>query len=399
MWGRFLACQPIQSAAWKGCPTRWSIPGEKQQPMNAIERYRATYEMKPVDRLYRQEFGIWEEALARWKGEGMPDDVDTAELFGFDEPVIAKVGMLGWCVPAFVPRIEPTVIETIEEYEIVRDSAGRTVRYFKDRRDGFMPTYLKHAVSCEKDWEEDVKPLLSPVTPERWDGFDDRIEKIKAADEKGMMIVQNAIGGYMYLRALIGPEDVCYMFADNPGLIHKMMQTWLTLCDAVSARTQQHVEIDELFFGEDICYNHGLLISPRMVREFILPYYEQLRNNIRSSQTNKRLFLQVDTDGNCEEAIELYRSIGMNVMSPFEIAAGNDVVAIAKKYPDLVMKGGIDKRVLAAGKDAIDEYLERIMPFMVERGGYIPMCDHGVPDNVSFEDYLYYRKRIMELDH
>ena len=36
---------------------------------------------------------------------------------------------------------------------------------------------------------------------------------------------------------------------------------------------------------------------------------------------------------------------------------------------------------------------------MVKRGGYVPMCDHGVPDNVSYEDYLYYRKRICELDH
>ena len=36
---------------------------------------------------------------------------------------------------------------------------------------------------------------------------------------------------------------------------------------------------------------------------------------------------------------------------------------------------------------------------MVERGGYYPTCDHGVPDNVRFEDYLYYRKRMCELDH
>ncbi|MCD6506190.1 hypothetical protein J7M22_06150 [Candidatus Poribacteria bacterium] len=36
---------------------------------------------------------------------------------------------------------------------------------------------------------------------------------------------------------------------------------------------------------------------------------------------------------------------------------------------------------------------------MLKRGGYIPMCDHGVPDNVSFENYVYYRKRICKLDH
>lgn len=29
----------------------------------------------------------------------------------------------------------------------------------------------------------------------------------------------------------------------------------------------------------------------------------------------------------------------------------------------------------------------------------MPTCDHGVPDNVTFENYLYYRQRICELDH
>jgi len=89
----------------------------------------------------------------------------------------------------------------------------------------------------------------------------------------------------------------------------------------------------------------------------------------------------------------------MDVMSPWEVASGCDVVEIGRKWPDLVMAGGIDKRVLARGKEAIDRHLEYIIPAMLRRGGYIPMCDHGVPDNVSFENYLYYRKRMCELDH
>jgi hypothetical protein len=34
---------------------------------------------------------------------------------------------------------------------------------------------------------------------------------------------------------------------------------------------------------------------------------------------------------------------------------------------------------------------------MRERGGYIPTCDHGVPAEVSYENYLYFRKRMLEL--
>lgn len=62
------------------------------------------------------------------------------------------------------------------------------------------------------------------------------------------------------------------------------------------------------------------------------------------------------------------------------------------------MSGRIDKRVLALGPEAIDQYLERVLPVMVRRGGYIPTCDHRVPDNVSYQDHLYYRKRMLELD-
>ena len=83
-------------------------------------------------------------------------------------------------------------------------------------------------------------------------------------------------------------------------------------------------------------------------------------------------------------------------MSPFEVAAGCDVVEIGRQFSDLAIFGGIDKRVLAQGREAIDEFLEDILPSMRERGGYIPTCDHGVPEEVLYEDYLYYRQRCVE---
>ena len=384
--------------------------------MNSFERLKATYNFQPIDRLFRRDFYIWPEALVKWQDQGMPIQVymdktseDTIEpgeypeelneLFGYDERSDYPIGMLGWCEPAFVPEMEAKLIETTDDYDIVRDEAGRTVRFKKGQRHGFMPSYLKHAVTCDKDWEEEIAPLLDVNTPERWDGMGGVIEEVKTADAQGKMISQRVIGGYMYLRALVGPEDICYLFVDNPGLIHKMMQGWLELADAVTTRIQQHVEIDELFLAEDISYNHGLLVSPDMIREFLFPYYTQLIANIRSRQKNKRLFIQVDTDGLLTNTVDLYLEMGMDVMSPFEIAAGNDVVEVAKKYPNLVMCGGIDKRILADGKEAIDDYLQRVIPFMVKRGGFIPTCDHGVPDNVTYENYMYYRKRIMELDN
>jgi hypothetical protein len=135
-----------------------------------------------------------------------------------------------------------------------------------------------------------------------------------------------------------------------------------------------------------------------MMKEFLFPYYGQLIANTKSRQLDKSrtLHFQVDTDGFSDSIIPHYRELGMDYLSPFEVASGCDVVRTAKEYPDLLIHGGFDKRIMDKGKDAIDREVERIMPVMKKRGGYIPTCDHGVPEEVSFENYLHYRKRMLE---
>ena len=262
-----------------------------------------------------------------------------------------------------------------------------------------MPTYVDHPVKDIKTWEEDVKWRLDPSIVDRYKDLEQTMEKAKAAAGRGEMIMQYIVGGYMCLRALIGSEKLCLAFYDMPDVIHDCMKAWLKVIDAVIARHQEQVTIDELFFDEDICYNQGLLISPDMIREFLLPYYQQLISNVRLRQIDnvRQLYLHFDSDGYVMDLIPIYMDMGMNVMSPFEAAADSDIVEMGRKFPNIVMTGGIDKRVIAADKEKIDRYLERVLPPMRSRGGYIPTCDHAVPEDVSYENYLYYRKRAVEL--
>ncbi len=371
------------------------VPYEQMCP--GARRLRAAYERIPGARFYRREFGFY--CLERWKAEGMPPGVPLEQLFGFDPPGNHSLGQLGWCEAALVPAFEEEVLEDRGECEVVRDRAGRHVLYFKGRRNGFMPEYLEHPVKDWKSWEEDVLPRLDPRTPARYADLELRMAAARKAAAQGMMIVQNLIGGYMYLRSLIGPENLLYFFYDRPDLIHACMQAWFDLADFVIARHQQYVTLEEVFLAEDICYNNGPLISPEMMRSFLFPYYHRLIDNIRSRQIDRsrRLYIQIDTDGFVDPVIPLYREIGMNVMSPFEAAAGCDVVRTGRAYPDLVILGGMDKRVLAQTKRDIDAMVERILPVMRARGGYIPTCDHGVPEEVPYENYLHFRKRCLEL--
>ena len=372
------------------------VPRERWSP--AVRKLRDTFAITPGAPFLRTEFGFY--CQDAWKQQGLPENADYDKLFNIEPWGNYAPGSLGWCEAAFVPAFEEKILEDRGEYEVVQDFAGRAVLCFKGRRSGFMPEYLDHPVKDLKTWRDNVKWRMDPATPQRYAETPKKMAEAVAAAGRGEIIIQHVVGGYMYLRSLIGPEELLYAFHDNPELIHECMKTWFELADAVIARHQQHVTIEEIFLAEDICYNHGPLIGPDMMRQFLLPYYQQLIGNLKSRNIDKtrKLFVQIDTDGDCRPVIPIYRdSIGMNSMSPFEVASGCDVVAIGKQYPDLIIRGGIDKRVLAKGRKAIDEMVERIFPAMRARGGYIPCCDHGVPAEVPLEDYKYYRQRAVEL--
>ena len=372
------------------------VPREKMA--EGARKLRDTYAITPGLPLYKKEFGYY--CTDRWHREGLLQDANFAEEFDYDPPGLTGVGGLGWCEPGYCPAFEDKVLEDLGEHELVRDGAGRTVKFFKGRRNGFMPEYVDHPVHDQKDWEEACKPRLDPATPERYEGLDKRLQATLGTAGKGFMVSQSIAGAGMYLRAMFGVERMMTAFYDMPEVVHDMMQTWLALADAVTAAHQKYVTFDQVFIAEDICYNHGPLVGPNIFDEFWWPYYQQLLSNIQARQIDRgrHIYVHIDTDGDCRPVIRWYmEAIGMDVMSPFEVASGCDVVEIGRQYPNLVMSGGIDKRVIALGPPAIDKYLERLIPPMRERGGFIPTSDHGVPEECSLEDYRYYRKRIVEL--
>jgi uroporphyrinogen-III decarboxylase len=366
------------------------MPQERMS--DAARRLRDVYACRPGAPLYHAEdLGYF--SLDAWREEGMPVDIPRNELFNLD------TGGYHLLLARMIdPPFEEKILEDRGDYELVQDAAGRHVLFFKGRRNGFMPQYLDHPVKDRKTWEEDLAWRLDPDSQTRYRDLPNLIATAKAAVAQGA-ILRVRTGGYAFIRNMIGTLKILYAFYDMPDVIHEMMQAWVRVTDDTLARYQEHLTIDELFLGEDICYKTGSFISEDMFREFLLPYFQQIVHNVRERQLDRErpFYVHIDSDGHVEEAIPLYQEMGMNVMSPFEVAADNDVIEIARRYPELVMWGGIDKRVLATSPEEIDEMLYRLLPVMRDRGGFIPICDHGVPPEVPYENYLHYRRRCVEL--
>jgi uroporphyrinogen-III decarboxylase len=157
----------------------------------------------------------------------------------------------------------------------------------------------------------------------------------------------------------------------------------------------ERITIDQLFVHEDMAGKGGPLIGPNEIREFIAPYYQACWDVVSSRGT--KLFNQ-DSDGFMMPVIDVFLECGVNVMHPFEPAAGMDVVEVRKKYGKrLAVLGGIDKHVLRKTKEDIDRELEYKMQPLMQDGGTVFGLDHRIPNGTPLENYRYYVRRGREL--
>ena len=95
--------------------------------MTPRERFLATAAFEPLDRPFRMEtIGFWPETLARWNGEGLPEDIGDemgAFLhFGIDLQLPVLLGAHEH--PGFDPLFEEIIIEQDERYIVKIDKSG-----------------------------------------------------------------------------------------------------------------------------------------------------------------------------------------------------------------------------------------------------------------------------------
>jgi hypothetical protein len=346
---------------------------------------------EPVD---RTPFGVglgwspWGTTLARWRREsGMPG-LDVASYFAFDG---------SFALPAIesglYPPFRPQVLEEDESSYVVRDAQGITKRV--SRSSESMPHFLAHPVEGEADWYRIRDERLDPAAPGRvkedWVAFRRRLGATGEAVQVGAF----PYGVFGTPRDLMGVEGLLVAFYDHPRLVHDMMDHLTTLWIALWQDVANHVQIDHIHLWEDMSGRQGSLISPAMVRRFMMPCYERIAAFARTAGVR---VVSVDTDGDCGELVPIFCDHGVNTVFPFEVQAGNDVLAYRRGYPLLGIMGGLDKRALAWGKEAIDNEIGRAQ-MMVAQGRYVPGFDHLIPADVPWSHFQYAVFRLREVCH
>lgn len=348
--------------------------------MNNRERIRALARGESVDRKpFFFYFGPWPETIQRWKQEGMTRD--WREEFGVDPGIrILNINC------GYAPPFKYEVLEEKHNTRIIRDSLGIVQEIRKEGAS--IPHYLDYPLKCRADWEK-LKARLDPSAPLRFaDGWD------RPSDDGAAL----QLGAYPYglfgtLRDMIGVETLLYWFYDEPELISDMMGYLTDFWLEIYAQAVKRVQVDVIHIWEDMSGKTGSLISPDMVKKFMVPNYRRIRDFADSHDIP---IFAVDTDGDCRELIPIFMDAGVNLMMPFEVQAGIDVCAIAREYPQPCIMGGFDKRALWTSREAIDMELERLAPMFASGVKWYLAPDHLIPPEVPLELFAYFMNRVRE---
>ncbi len=371
--------------------------------MTQRERFRETLLFGEPDKVPFQPGGPRESTLAMWHKQGLPQGVNyydfLLKVLGIEKEKENPRVNLGVSFK-MIPTFEEKVLEHKNGHYIVQDWMGAITEisdeydytYIRSAKDFVTRRWLKFPVQNDKDWQE-MKKRFSPKTAERYPkDFEARCQVLESQDYP---IILNINGPFWQLREWCGMENLCMLMLDDPNWIQKMVSFWANFVSEVMAPIQEKVKIDCIVIAEDMAYKTRSMISPKMVRQVLLPVYQRWVPEIKKGGCP---VISLDSDGYIGELIPIWIEAGINCCEPMEVAAGNDIVEYRRIYgKNMAYRGGIDKRAIAKGGKVMKGEVERVVPPLLRDGGFIPSCDHGVPPDISWSNFVEYSRLLGKL--
>ena len=320
-----------------------------------------------------------------WKAQGATKDELDLIAFDWDYVLRTTTG----CNCRAMTGLKSQILEETAEHIISTDMYGRKMKLCKGA--ATIPLPMSHPVSNFDDWLK-IKHWYE-FSEERIDV--EALKRTKEMQDNGYLVISQIAGGFDEPRQLMGEENLCIAYYEQPELIEDIMKTMAETALKTHERILEIVKPDCLTVHEDMAGKSGPLVGPNQINQFIKPYYRAVWDEV--SRHGCAIFSQ-DSDGDMSSVIDSFIDCGINSMYPCEPAANMDIVALRKKYgKKLTFKGGLDKHALRGTKEDIRKELEYKMCDITKGGGTVFALDHRIPNGVSLENYKYYVNLGREL--
>ena len=321
--------------------------------MNSKDRFNKTMNYGYPDRPPLFEDGVREDVLKIWHSQGLRKKSKLESLFLFDKR---------------------------EEFEPILDPIP-------------SPSYWPKTLAGLKNLSNHLDANDPKRLPDDWS------RKVKEWRSRDYPLILRIHNGYFLTLGVHGWNrftDAIQLLIDNPHLIDEWMYVYAIFSAQLATRILGEVDVDAVLFSEPIGGNHGPLISPKMYSSFVLKNYQPILDVVRQyniptiiyrTYANTRVFLPsvLEAGFTCLWACE---------SNPQAMDYGE----LRREFGrELRLIGGIDSDCLRQSQGEIQRAVLDIVPTLLEDGGFIPLADGRVREDVSFENYVFYRKLLESI--
>lgn len=354
--------------------------------MTGKERITRILNHEPVDRIGLYEH-FWGDTHRTWVEQGKigPND-DMADIFGFDMDEFWAFNLVADL--DFVPQVVAEDEDTITEL----NGNGATLRRHKQH--DTTPEHVAFSIETREDWEEKIKPLLTPD----WrrinvEGYRKMRDKCRAENR---FFVWSGIAAFECIHPVTGHVNMLMGMVDDPEWVQDMAMTYAKLTVELQKMLfEKEGWPDGIWYYEDMGYKGSPFMSPAFYQEMIQPAHKYV---IDFAHENGMKVI-MHSCGYVEPLLPHMIEAGIDCLQVIEIKAGMDLLKLHKLYGDkIAFMGGIDVRKLYTNDRAqIDAELEAKIPVVKNGFGFVLHSDHSIPKTVDFETYKYFIQRGLEL--
>jgi len=198
--------------------------------------------------------------------------------------------------------------------------------------------------------------------------------------------VSHGAGVLENVMQLMGYESLCYALSDDPDLVEEMFNKVGRTIYEFYEYLVEIPNIYALFQGDDMGFKTATLLSPQVLRKYVLPWHKKYAE---LAHQHNMLYL-LHSCGNVEAImLDLIEDVGIDGKHSFE----DEVMPVStfyEKYSDkIAVLGGIDIDVLATyQEDELRRYIRNILSVCMSRGRYAPGSGNSIPNYIPVKNYL-----------
>jgi uroporphyrinogen decarboxylase len=212
------------------------------------------------------------------------------------------------------------------------------------------------------------------------------LEACAAILPPGMALISGVGGIFTRVWRIMGFETFCYALVDQPALVAELFRRVGETQIAVFRRIVELPGIGAMWYGDDLAYYSGTMISPGILRRYLFPYMEEMGAICRE----RDLPFILHSDGNLWQILPDLLACGVNALHPIEPKAMDSRELKARYGRRLCLLGNVEigeTLTLGTPRDVENEVRQRIRT-LAPGGGYGVGSSNTVAHYIPLSNYL-----------